>query len=98
MEMIDFNKVLNRKKMCDQIKSFLNEFDLNKHDLTFKRGIYIYGNPGTGKTLFVENLLKDINYDIIKYDAGDIRNKSIIDTITKHNMSDKNVLSLLQKK
>ena len=98
MEIIDFNKVLNRKKMCDQIKSFLIEFDLNKHDLTFKRGIYIYGNPGTGKTLFVENLLKDINYDIIKYDAGDIRNKSIIDTITKHNMSDKNVLSLLQKK
>lgn len=84
--------------MCDQIKSFLTEFDLNKHDLTFKRGIYIYGNPGTGKTQFVENLLKDINYDIIKYDAGDIRNKSIIDTITKHNMSDKNVLSLLQKK
>ena len=39
-----------------------------------------------------------MNYDIVKYDAGDIRNKSIIDTITKHNMSDKNVLSMLQKK
>jgi len=50
-----------------------------------------------GKTTFIENLLREINYDIIKYDAGDIRNKSIIDTITKHNMADKNVLSLLQK-
>ena len=39
-----------------------------------------------------------MNYDIIKYDAGDIRNKSVIDMITKHNMTDTNVLSLLQRK
>ena len=39
-----------------------------------------------------------MNYDIISYDAGDIRNKSIIDTITQNNMTDINVLSLLKKK
>ena len=98
MELIDFNNILNRKKTCEHIKQFFKEFEKNKHDLSFKRGIYIYGNPGTGKTNFIEKLLKEINYDIIKYDAGDIRNKSIIDTITKHNMADTNVLSLLQKK
>jgi hypothetical protein len=97
MELIDFNTILNRKITYDNIKHFFKEFEKNKHDLSFKRGIYIYGNPGTGKTNFIEKLLKEINYDIIKYDAGDIRNKSIIDTITKHNMADKNVLSLLQK-
>ena len=32
------------------------------------------------------------------YDAGDIRNKSIIDTITKHNMSDQNILSMFYGK
>jgi hypothetical protein len=98
MELIDFNSILNRKKTFEHIKQFLKEFEKNKRDLSFKRGIYIYGNPGTGKTNFIEKLLKEINYDIIKYDAGDIRNKSIIDTITKHNMADTNVLSLLQKK
>ena len=98
MELIDFNNILNRKKTSEHIKHFFKEFEKNKHDLSFKRGIYIYGNPGTGKTNFIEQLLKEINYDIIKYDAGDIRNKSIIDTITKHNMADTNVLSLLQKK
>ena len=62
-----------------------------------KRGIYLYGPPGCGKTMFVEKILKNMNYDIIKYDAGDVRNKSIVEHITKHNMSDKNVLSLFKK-
>ena len=97
MELININEILDRNTICDKIKSFLIEFETNKHNLLWKRGIYIYGSPGTGKTAFVEKLLKEINYDIIKYDAGDIRNKLIVETITKHNMSDRNVLSMLQK-
>jgi hypothetical protein len=97
MELINVNDILNRSTIRDDIHKFLVNFEKNKHDLSCKRGIYIYGNPGTGKTAFIETLLKEINYDIIKYDAGDIRNKVIIDTITKHNMSDRNVLSMLQK-
>ena len=97
MEVVDINKILNRNKLYETIKSFFINFEINKNDLTSKRGIYIYGNPGTGKTSFIEKILNDLNYDVIKYDAGDIRNKSIIDTITKHNMSDRNVLSMLQK-
>ena len=54
--------------------------------------------PGCGKTTFVNNILKDLNYDIISYDAGDIRNKLIIENITKSKMSDKNVISLFNKK
>ena len=91
------NKMLHRDEISKNIKQFLTEFEVNKNNLTFKRGIYIYGNPGTGKTTFIENILKELNYDIVKYDAGDIRNKSVIDTITKQTMSDKNVLSMLQK-
>jgi hypothetical protein len=97
MELINVNDILNRSAIRDDIHKFLVNFEKNKHDLSCKRGIYIYGNPGTGKSAFIETLLKEINYDIIKYDAGDIRNKVIIDTITKHNMSDRNVLSMLQK-
>ena len=96
--MIKYNSVLNREIISNSIKSLLLQFEKNKYNLTFKRGIYIYGAPGSGKTQFVINLLTELNYDIIKYDAGDIRNKSIIDTITKNNMSDKSVVSLLQKK
>ena len=97
MELININNILDREHIYKNVTDFLTHFEANKHNLSCKRGIYIYGNPGTGKTTFVEKLLVDLNYDIIKYDAGDIRNKVIIDTITKHNMSDRNVLSMLQK-
>ena len=97
MELININNILGREHIYKNVTDFLTHFEANKHNLSCKRGIYIYGNPGTGKTTFVEKLLVDLNYDIIKYDAGDIRNKVIIDTITKHNMSDRNVLSMLQK-
>ena len=76
----------------------LRDFELNKSNPLLKKGIYVYGEPGTGKTTFVTNILKELDYDVVKYDAGDIRNKSIIDTITKHNMSDKNIMSMFHKK
>jgi hypothetical protein len=98
MEGLNINLLLNRETEVNNFKLMLQEFQQNKHNLITKKGIYIYGDPGSGKTLFVTNILKEMNYDIIKYDAGDIRNKNIIDTITKHNMSDKNVMSMFYKK
>jgi hypothetical protein len=98
MEILNLNKLLNREDKANFIKELLKNFELNKTNLAFKKGIYVYGEPGTGKTMFVTNILKDLNYDIIKYDAGDIRNKAVIDEITKHNMSDKNIMSIFNKK
>ena len=98
MENIELNKLLNREEKANLIKDLLNTFESNKNDLLVKKGVYIYGDPGTGKTKFITQILNEMNYDIINYDAGDIRNKSVIDDITKHNMSDKNIMSLFNKK
>jgi DNA polymerase III delta prime subunit len=98
MEQLNMNQLLNRLNEEKTIKDALIDFEKNKSNLLTKRGLYIYGSPGSGKTQFVENILKDLDYDIIKFDAGDVRNKSIIETITKHNMSDKNVISMFRKK
>ncbi len=98
MEHINFNQILNRESCVQKIKKALDDFQSNKTDTLQKRGIYIYGAPGTGKTLFTINVLEELGYDIIKYDAGDIRNKSIIENITLQNMSDRNVLSMFTSK
>lgn len=98
MEQLNIDQILDRENQKNIIINILKDFELNKHNLLFKRGIYIYGDPGTGKTLLITNILKQLNYDIIKYDAGDIRNATVIEDITKHNMSDRNVMSLFNKK
>jgi dephospho-CoA kinase len=91
------NEILERKIIANNIKDILIEFDNKCRNPTYKKGIYIYGSPGSGKTLFVNNLLKELNYDVIQYDAGDVRNKMLIDTITCNNISDRNVLYMMKK-
>jgi replication factor C subunit 1 len=98
MDELDIYKLLERDVEAGLMKSVLSEFEQNRHNPTMKRGIYVYGEPGTGKTTFVMNVLRDLDYDVVRYDAGDIRNKAIVDTITKHNMSDKNIMSMFYKK
>ena len=98
MENLNINNILNRNDNANNIKEILHNFELNKNNMLFKKGIYVYGDPGTGKTAFVTNILKELDYDIIKYDAGDIRNTTVIEDITRHNMSDKNIMSLFNKK
>ena len=92
------NELFDRKEIEDKIKDLLINFDSYSKSINFKKGIYIYGSPGSGKTHFINKILKDLDFDIISYDAGDIRNKSLIDTITSNNISSHNVLDMLNKK
>jgi len=98
MNNLNLNQILNRESLHDEMKNILLCFEKTKKDLLVKRGIYIYGNPGSGKTIFVKQLMKEIDYDSIIYDASDVRNKTIIESITKYNMSDRNIINLFHKK
>ena len=97
MDELNMVKILDRENEYKSIKNMLMTFEKNKNDISFKKGIYLYGEPGTGKTTFINNILKDMNYDIIRYDACDNRNTAVIEDIAKNNMSDKNVMSLFNK-
>jgi DNA polymerase III delta prime subunit len=94
----NINELLERTHIETAIASVLENYTENCSDIQFKKGIYIYGAPGCGKTQFVVNLLKKYDYDIIRYDAGDVRNKTMIDTITSNNISNRNVLQLMSGK
>ena len=92
------NHILNRQQIVHDITNILSQFETRYKDINFKKGIYIYGSPGSGKSHFVMELLKQLDYDVIKYDAGDVRNKSLIDTITSNNVGSQNVLHMMYKK
>ena len=98
MEQLNYNAILNRSACAEKMVGALKDFEANKNDKLQKRGIYIYGAPGSGKTEFACQVLEDAGYDVVKYDAGDIRNRGIIENITKANMSDRNVISMFHGK
>ena len=98
MDKLDLDTILGREDVIQTVLSFLKEFDENKKNLLTMRGLYLYGSSGIGKTQLIKNILKNNNYDMIYYDASDVRNKSIIENITYNTMSDVNVLSMFQKK
>jgi uridine kinase len=96
MEKIDYIKLLNRGNAVNKIRENLELFKQNSNDLLQKRGVYIYGAPGSGKTYFVKKVLEELGYDIVYYDAGDIRNKGVMDNITNDNMANRNVISMFK--
>ena len=98
MDKLNINQILDREELSCQIITILQSIEGSGSDLTTKRGIYLSGQPGSGKTRFVVQLLKDIGYDVVQYDAGDMRNKSVIETLTRDNMSNHNVISMFSKK
>ena len=57
MDTLNINNLLNREEEVNKVKDILKNFELNKHNLITKKGIYIYGEPGSGKTLFINNIL-----------------------------------------
>jgi DNA polymerase III delta prime subunit len=90
------NEALDREDISNRIKEILNTFEANINNIHFKKGIYIYGSPGSGKTHFVKRLLRETNHDIIHYDAGDVRNKTLIESISSNNISTQNVLKMMK--
>jgi hypothetical protein len=94
----NLNDICDRCGTAEEIKSILRNFDTHYKNTNYKKGFYIYGSSGVGKTTFVTNILKELNYDVIRYDAGDVRNKSLIDAIASNNISSCNVLDMMNKK
>jgi DNA polymerase III delta prime subunit len=94
----NITKILDRQGITEKITQFLKLFPTECKNVDFKKGIYIYGPPGCGKTYFITKLLEQLDFDIIKYDTSDVRNKSLFDTITNNNISSCNVFHMMSSR
>ena len=97
MESLQLNSIFERRHIETEITNILQDFD-KAPQTNMKKGIYIYGTPGSGKTFFVTRLLKQLGYDVITYDAGDVRNKSLFQNIDSNHISNHNVLDLMHQR
>jgi len=97
MNNIDYNRFIERGDIIDKLKYELEFFENNKNNLLIKRNIYFYGNHGIGKTTLILNLLKCLDYEIIKIHSNEIKSKNYLNIITKKNLSNNNVLNMFKK-
>ena len=98
MEVLDINHILGREQLASSLVNSVNEFFHKRESLSVKRGYYVYGSPGSGKSEFVCRTLKKAGFDVVKYDAGDVRNKNVIESINKNQMGDSTIMSLWNTK
>lgn len=91
----DVSSILGRKALEKDICEILAGFEEKSRLISFKKGIYLFGASGSGKTRFITDILKKMNYDVIKYNAGDTRNKSLINNINDNNIPSNNMLNSL---
>lgn len=92
LENIDLNSILERNNIAKQIEDLLYKIT-HSNDSNIKKGIYISGQSGIGKTTFVVNLLKKLNYEVIYYDNS-CKNKNFIESLSNNNLSTSSVYSL----
>jgi DNA polymerase III delta prime subunit len=96
MKQIIYNDLFNHKNEEKEILDFLNNFD--DKNISKTSGLYLLGPPGSGKTTFIKSIIDKENYDIISYDASDIRTKNVISTIVGCNMAKYNVIDMFAKR
>lgn len=92
----DLNNVLNRNQSKENIINILKNFNNQQNEK--KKGIFIHGSNGSGKTTFVKNILKESDMDYIYYDGTDIRSSNFIENLYENNSSNMNVISLFNKR
>ena len=92
LENIDLNTLLERNVLAKQLEDLLYNIT-HSTESNIKKGIYINGPSGIGKTTFVVNLLKKLNYEVIYYDNS-CKNKNFIESLSNNNLSTSSVYSL----
>lgn len=96
MQSLPVTAILQREALAQQMRDALDEFSAaaNEPVKPVLRGIYVCGKTGVGKTEFVREILKSLNYDVISYDLNQSRPKTVVDAIAHNNMTNRSVISM----
>jgi hypothetical protein len=97
MDDLPMNSLLNRNQLSEKLTRYIDDFYTTDNKKA-RKGLYVFGKSGSGKSSFVKRTLTELNYDVVVYDGGDSRNKSIIETISSSHLSSYNILSVLNNK
>lgn len=89
---------MTRAETQQSILQHLAAFEADKQNALQKRGFYICGEAGIGKTQFVIDLLEQAGYDVVVYTSCDVRNKDLVASLAQNHMSDKSVMAMFYGK
>ena len=87
------NDLIGNKKQIIIANNWIKNYKSNNKNT--KRALIITGPPGIGKTTFAKLFLKKNNYDIIEFNASDIRNKKMVNENLKKIMGKISIMSMM---
>ena len=85
--------LIGNKIQIKKTKLWLSNF-YNKVEGT-KTALLISGPPGIGKTTLANLILNDFNYDIIEFNASDVRNQKLIRENLKNILGKQSISKLM---
>ena len=71
-----FNDIFLTSKEIQMIKKWIEDFKNKKKKAS--NCLFLYGAPGIGKSSIANIVLKEYNYDILEFNASDVRNAKLI--------------------
>jgi len=87
-----FEEIKGQDMALNQIKKFIEEFNLGKLKKRPKKALVLHGPPGTGKTTIAHVIAKETNSEIFELNASDFRNKANIQEILKPAIEQKSLV------
>lgn len=89
------SEIIGNELNIKWIKKWLNYFNKVEEFPNFKNGLLISGSPGIGKTTMVHLLLKEMGFDIIEFNASDVRSGKIIRDRLKSLINSSNIMKMI---